>query len=66
MKSIEKGFLENCQNLNVVEMDPKFLSSIPKSEINCVIVPEFVKFVDEIDFKGCEKLNPWDIPWRQQ
>ena len=55
--SIEKGFLENCQNLNVVKMDPKFLVSIQKSEINCVSVPEFVKFVDEKDFKGCEKLN---------
>ena len=57
VESIEKGFLENCSNLNVVQMDPKFLPSIPKSEINCVIVPDFVKIVDEKDFIGCEKLN---------
>ena len=57
VESIEKGFLENCSDLNIVEMDPKFLPSIPKSEINCVIVPNFVKFVDEKDFQGCEKLN---------
>jgi hypothetical protein len=57
IESVEKGFLENCSNLKVVEMDPKFLSSIPKSEINCVIVPNFVKLVDEKDFQGCEKLN---------
>ena len=57
IESIEKGFLENCSDLNIVEMDPKFLGSIPKSEINCVIVPNFVKKVDEKDFQGCEKLN---------
>ena len=57
VESIEKGFLENCRDLHVVEMDPKFLGSIPKSEIKCVIVPEFVKNVDENDFKGCENLN---------
>ena len=57
VESIQKGFLENCSNLNVVEMDPKFLPCIPKDEIKCVIVPEFVKNVDEKDFKGCEKLN---------
>ena len=57
VESIQKGFLENCSNLNVVEIDPKFLPCIPKAEINCVIVPKFVKFVDENDFKGCEKLN---------
>ena len=38
-------------------MDPKFLSSIPKSEIKCIIIPEFVKLVDEKFFEGCEKLN---------
>lgn len=57
VENIEKGFLENCTNLSVVEIDPKFLPSIPKSEIKCVIVPNFVKEVDEKDFIGCEKLN---------
>ena len=57
VESLEKGFLENCTDLEIVQLDPKFLSCIPKSEIKCVIVPNFVKFVDEKDFEGCEKLN---------
>ena len=57
VESIEKGFLKNCFDLHVVEMDPKFLESIKKSEINCIIVPNFVKIVDEKVFQGCEKLN---------
>ena len=40
-----------------MQLDPKFLTKIPKSEINCVIVPKFVKNVDESDFEGCEKLE---------
>ncbi len=57
VKEIEEGFLENCFDLQIVELDPKFLSNIPKDEIKCIIVPKFVKFVDETNFKGCEKLS---------
>ena len=38
-------------------MDPKFLKCIPKSEIVCIIVPAFVKGIDEKDFSGCKKLE---------
>ena len=57
VKFIEEGFLQNCLDLKIVEADPKFLPYLPKEEILCVIVPKFVKFVDESNFKGCEKLN---------
>jgi len=57
VQNIEEYFLENCTDLQVVQMDPKFLKCIPKSEIVCVIVPKFVKNVDETDFEGCEKLE---------
>ena len=57
VENIEDGFLENCLDLKVVQLDPKFLKKIPKSEIICVIVPKFVKEVDESDFEGCEKLE---------
>ena len=57
VEEIEKDFLINCSDLQMVQLDPKFLNSIPKSEIACVIVPAFVKKVDETNFKGCEKLK---------
>jgi len=57
VQNIEEYFLENCTDLQVVQMDPKFLKCIPKSEIICVIVPNFVKNVNETDFEGCEKLK---------
>ena len=57
VKEIEEGFLENCFDLKVVELNPVFLPFIPKEEIKCVIVPKFVKLVDEANFKGCENLT---------
>ena len=57
MEKIEPNFLINCAELQIVQIDPKFLDCIPKGEITCVIVPEFVKRVDEKNFKGCEKLK---------
>ena len=57
VENITEGFLENCEDLQIVQIDPKFLRFIPKSEIVTVIVPKFVKFVDENDFEGCEKLK---------
>ena len=56
VKDIEKDFLINCE-LEIVQMDPKFLKCIPKSEILLVIVPNFVKIIDENDFDGCKKLK---------
>ena len=56
IEEIEDGFLMNC-DLEVVQMNPKFLDRIPKSEIVCFIIPKFVKIIDEYDFKGCEKLK---------
>ena len=56
VKEIENNFLVNC-DLEFVQMDPKFLKYIPKSEIVCIIVPEFVKNIDERDFSGCKKLK---------
>ena len=57
VEDIEPNFLINCKDLQIVQLDPKFLKSIPKSEIVCIIVPKFVKNVDEKDFTGCEKLK---------
>ena len=57
VEKIEPNFLINCAELQIVQIDPKFLDCIPKGEITCVIVPEFVKSVDEKNFKGCEKLK---------
>ena len=54
---IEPDFLINCKDLKMVQINPEFLKCLPKSEIVSVIVPEFVKMVDENDFKGCEKLK---------
>ena len=62
INEIEPDFLINCTDLQVVQIDPKFLNSIPKSEIACIIVPEFVKNIDEKNFKGCEKLKRVVIP----
>ena len=57
VETINENFLENCNELQIVQIDPKFLKNIPKSEILTIIVPKFVKIVDEEDFKGCEKLK---------
>jgi hypothetical protein len=57
VEEIEPNFLINCPDLQIVQLDPKFLGSIPKSEIVCVIVPDFVKKVDEKNFRGCDKLK---------
>ena len=57
VEKIEPNFLMNCTDLQIVKIDPKFLPSLPRGEITCVIVPDFVKSVDEKNFKGCEKLK---------